>query len=166
MSQHLKYDVIYILNPTATAEEAAAVSAKVEQIVADSKGTVLKKDDWGKRRLAYLVQKHRDGHFIFYHLAIDTTTVAEITRNLRLMEHVIKFSVVKDTISHLKAKVKPVRVKTSTEGTASRPGSVRPMNRTSGAPVNPSPAPAPTPAAAPATAEAVPAAPTTTTTQA
>ncbi len=163
MSQHLKYDVIYILNPNATTEEAAAVSAKVEQIVADSKGTVLKKDDWGKRRLAYLVQKHRDGHFIFYHLAIDTTTVAEVTRNLRLMEHVIKFSVVKDTISHLKAKVKPPRVKTSTEGTPSRLGSVRPMNRTSGAPVNPSPAPAP--AIAPATAEAVPTAPTTTTTQ-
>jgi small subunit ribosomal protein S6 len=162
MSQHLKYDVIYILNPNATTEEAAAVSAKVEQIVADSKGTVLKKDDWGKRRLAYLVQKHRDGHFIFYHLAIDTTTVAEVTRNLRLMEHVIKFSVVKDTISHLKAKVKPVRVKTSTEGTSSRPGSVRPMNRTSGAPVNPSPAP--TPAAAPTTAEVVPTAPATATT--
>ena len=69
MSQHLKYDVIYILNPNASVEEAAAVSAKVEQIVADSKGTVLKKDDWGKRRLAYLVQKHRDGHFIFYHLS-------------------------------------------------------------------------------------------------
>ena len=150
MSQHLKYDVIYILNPNASVEEAAAVSAKVEQIVADSKGTVLKKDDWGKRRLAYLVQKHRDGHFIFYHLSIDTTTVAEVTRNLRLLEHVIKFSVVKDTISHLKAKVKPARVKTSTEGTASRPGSVRPMSRptetrSTEAPVNPSPAPVATP---------------------
>ena len=169
MSQHSKYDVIYILNPNATTEEAAAVSAKVEQIVADTKGTVLKKDDWGKRRLAYLVQKHRDGHFVFYHLAIDTATVAEVTRNLRLMEPVIKFSVVKDTISHLKAKVKPVRVKTSTEGTQSRPGSVRPMNRTSGAPVNPSPAPAPATvpaAAAPTTVETVPTAPTATTTQA
>jgi small subunit ribosomal protein S6 len=156
---HLKYDVIYILNPNATTEEAAAVSAKVEQIVTDSKGTVLKKDDWGKRRLAYLVQKHRDGHFVFYHLSIDTAAIAEVTRNLRLMEAVIKFSVVKDTISHLKAKVKPPRVKTSTEGTASRPGSVRPMNRTSGAPVNPSPAAA----AAPTAVEAVPTVPTTTT---
>jgi small subunit ribosomal protein S6 len=161
---HLKYDVIYILNPNATTEEAAAVSAKVEQIVSDSKGTVLKKDDWGKRRLAYLVQKHRDGNFVFYHLSIDTAAIAEVTRNLRLMEQVIKFSVVKDTISHLKAKVKPARVKTSTEGTTSRPGSVRPMNRTSAAPVNPSPAAA----AASTTVEAVPTVPaaTTTTTQA
>jgi small subunit ribosomal protein S6 len=159
---HLKYDVIYILNPNASTEEAAAVSAKVEQIVADSKGTVLKKDDWGKRRLAYLVQKHREGHFVFYHLSVDTKTIAEITRNLRLLEHVIKFSVVKDTISHLKAKVKPVRVKTSTEGTPSRPGSVRPMSRPTEAPVNPSPAPAAPIAAAPT----VPAATTPTTTQA
>jgi len=148
---HLKYDVIYILNPNATTEEAAAVSAKVEQIVADAKGTVLKKDDWGKRRLAYLVEKYRDGHFVFYHLSIDTVTIAEITRNLRLMEQVIKFSVVKDTISHLKAKVKPVRVKTGTEGTTARPGSVRPMSRPTEAPVNPSPAQAPAPAAAPTT---------------
>jgi small subunit ribosomal protein S6 len=150
MSQHSKYDVIYILNPNATTEDAAAVSAKVEQIVTDSKGTVLKKDDWGKRRLAYLVAKHREGHFIFFHLSIDTAAIAEVTRNLRLMEQVIKFSVVKDTISHLKAKVKPVRVKTSTEGTSSRPGSVRPMarpteTRSTEAPVNPSPAPVATP---------------------
>src|SRR6202044_2666287 len=68
--------------------------------------------------------------FVFYHLAIDTTTIAEVTRNLRLMEKVIKFSIVKDTISHLKAKVKPVRVKTSAgpEGSSSRPSYSRPTN--------------------------------------
>src|SRR5437773_2241136 len=110
MSTLLKYDVIYILDPNATTEEAAAVSTKVEQITADAKGTVLKKDDWGKRRLAYAVKKNREGHYIFFHLSISTETIAEITRNLRLMEKVIKFSVVRDTISHLKAKVKPPRV--------------------------------------------------------
>jgi len=127
MSNLLKYDVIYILDPNATAEEAAAVSAKIEQITADAKGSVLKKDDWGKRRLAYTVQKHREGTYVFFHLSISPSTVAEITRNLRLIEKVIKFSVVKDTISHLKAKVKPPRVKTSTES-QSRPGYSRPTN--------------------------------------
>jgi small subunit ribosomal protein S6 len=130
MSNLLKYDVIYILDPNATTEDATAVSAKVEQITADAKGTVLKKDDWGKRRLAYLVQKHREGTYIFYHLSIPVEAIAEVQRNLRLMEKVIKFSIVKDTISHLKAKVKPVRVKTSTgpEGSSSRPGYSRPTN--------------------------------------
>src|SRR5579862_6255450 len=127
MSNLLKYDVIYILDPNSTTEEMTAVSNKVEQIVNDSKGTVLKKDDWGKRRLAYMVEKHREGHYVFFHLSISTETIAEITRNLRLLEKVIKFSVVKDTISHLKAKVKPSRVKTSTtEGSSThRPGGQR-----------------------------------------
>ena len=158
MSNLLKYDVIYILDPNATTEDAAAVATKVEQIAADAKGTVLKKDDWGKRRLDYLVQKHREGHYIFYHLSIPVEAIAEVQRNLRLMEKVIKYSIVKDTISHLKAKVKPVRVKTSTspEGSSSRPGYSRPTNpstiRSSSSQSSSSVAPAQTvaPAVAPA----------------
>jgi len=126
MSNQLKYDVIYILDPNASTEDAAAVAVKVEQITADAKGTVLKKDDWGKRRLAYLVQKHREGHYIFFHLQVPASTVAEITRNLRLMEKVIKFSVVRDEISHLKPKPRPVRTSTPRpEGSAPRPAAPR-----------------------------------------
>ena len=175
MSTLLKYDVIYILDPNATTEEAAAVSTKVEQIVAEAKGTVLKKDDWGKRRLAYMVKKNREGHYIFFHLSISTETIAEVTRNLRLMEKVIKFSVVKDTISHLKAKVKPVRVGKSpdTSGAHSTHSRSGPRSSSSGpsrssAPTNPgsysSPAPAPAasaPQAAPAEASTPSAAPVT-----
>jgi small subunit ribosomal protein S6 len=173
MSTLLKYDVIYILDPNATTEEAAAVSTKVEQIVADSKGTVLKKDDWGKRRLAYLVKKHREGHYIFFHLSISTETIAEITRNLRLMEKVIKFSVVRDTISHLKAKVKPPRVgksadtsgahSTHSRSSQSRSSSSGPSR--SSAPTNPAPA-ASAPPAAPAETSAPSAAPATPSTNA
>lgn len=146
MSNHLKYDFIYILDPNVSTEDAAAVSTKVEQIVTESKGTILKKDDWGKRRLSYMVQKHREGHYIFFHLQIAPETVAEITRNLRLMEKVIKFSVVKDDISHLKPKPKPVRTPRP-EGAAPRPGAPRhsgpsshSSHSSSSAPVNPAPA--------------------------
>jgi|SRR5581483_7578549 len=148
MSNLLKYDVIYILDPNATAEEMAAVSTKVEQIVTDSKGAVLKKDDWGKRRLAYMVKKHREGHYVFFHLSISTEAIAEVTRNLRLLEKVIKFSVVKDTISHLKPKVKPVRVGKSPDtsgahSTHSRSGPSRhpSSSHSSSAPTNPTTAP-------------------------
>jgi small subunit ribosomal protein S6 len=116
----LKYDVIYILDPNSTVEEQTAVSTKVEQVVAESKGTVLKKEEWGKRRLAYTVQKHRDGHYVFFHVQVSTETVAELNRNLRLLEKVIKFMIVKDTISHLKPRPKPVR-KAPEEGASVRP---------------------------------------------
>lgn len=163
MSNLLKYDVIYILDPGATAEEMAAVSTKIEQIVAEAKGTILKKDDWGKRRLAYAVKKHRDGHYVFFHVSVSTATIAEIQRNLRLLEKVIKFSIVQDTISHLKPK--PVAVRTPRP-----PGSENMGHRSSGprhsspsptrtAPVSTAPA---APTATPATeAPATPAPPST-----
>jgi len=163
MSNLLKYDVIYILDPNSTTEDQAVVSAKVEQIVTEHKGTVLKKDDWGKRRLSYLVQKHREGHYIFYHLQISTETVAEITRNLRLLEKVIKFSVVKDTISHLKPRPRPVRTSTPRPATSSGPSAPHhrspdaPGAPASSAPTSPAPAasaPAATSAPAPAPAPA------------
>jgi small subunit ribosomal protein S6 len=114
---HLKkYDVIYIMEPNASTEDISAVSSKIEQVVADVKGSILKKDDWGKRRLAYMVKKHREGHYVFYHVSLGPEHVAEIARNLRLIEKVIKFTIVKDEISHLKPKPKPVRKSASPEG--------------------------------------------------
>ena len=41
-----KYEVIYILDPSVTTDEAAAVGTKIEQISADAKGAVIKKDEW------------------------------------------------------------------------------------------------------------------------
>lgn len=147
MSNLLKYDVIYILDPNANVDEQTAVATKIEQIVTEHKGTVLKKDDWGKRRLAYLIQKHREGHYIFFHLSVSPDTVAEITRNLRLMEKVIKFSVVKDTISHLKPRPRPVRTSVPRPAGATGPSSHAPSApRTPEAPSAPAPAAAPAPA--------------------
>jgi small subunit ribosomal protein S6 len=167
----IKYDVIYILDPNSTVEEQTVVSTKVEQIVAESKGTVLKKEDWGKRRLAYLVQRHREGHYVFFHVQVTTEAVAELNRNLRLLEKVIKFMIVKDTISHLKPRPKPIR-KAPEEGAAVRPHaptrhsgpsapySSHSSSTSSSAPSAPAAAPAPAPVApaAPAVPEA-PAAP-------
>lgn len=101
-----KYEVIYILDPNTSAEESQAVAAKIEQIVTDAKGTVGKKEEWGKRRLAYLVSKQREGIYWFFQILVEASTVAEITRNLRLFEKVIKFMVVKDDFSSRKSKSK------------------------------------------------------------
>ncbi len=166
MSNLLKYDVIYILDTNSTTEEVTAVATKIEQVVADTKGTVLKKDDWGKRRLAYLVQKRHDGHYFFYHLSLPPDAVAEITRNLPLLEKVLKFSVVKATIRHLKANVKKPRVKapeSSSQGHSSRPGqrpgfSPRPASSAPPTPPAPSVSPA-TPATQAAPAAVTPASP-------
>jgi small subunit ribosomal protein S6 len=156
----LKYEIIYILDPASTPEEVQAVSAKVEQIVTDAKGSVLKKDEWGKRRMAYTVGKHREGTYHYFHVLMDGSIVAEVTRNLRLFERVIKFMFVQDDFSHKKSI--PRKVKLSTLHGASHPGAPgapRPSSAPSAAPSSTPPATAPSaapavPAAAPAPAPA------------
>lgn len=127
-----KYDIIYILDPNSTADEIASVASKVEQVTADVKGSVVKKDEWGRRRLAYHIGRHREGHYVFYEVSVEPTAIDEIARNLRLLEKVIKYQVVKEEISH--RKIKPARKKTS------RPAGMDVSPR-------PSPRPAPRPAA-------------------
>ena len=163
-----KYDVIYIMEPNSSAEDLAAVSTKIEQIIADAKGSVLKKDDWGKRRLAYMVKKHREGHYVFYHLTMEPDTVAEIARNLRLIEKVIKYTIVKDEISHLKPKPKPIRKGPSPDDVRrSGPGSSRTHAPSRRGPEAAAPkAPEAAAPAAPATPEAPVAPPVTPTTPA
>jgi small subunit ribosomal protein S6 len=127
-----KYEVIYILDPSVSAEESQAVAAKVEQIAVDAKGSVIKKEEWGRRRLAYTVQKQREGIYWFFHLAVDATVVAELGRNLRLFEKVIKFMITKDEVSGRKKT--PPRIKTSTLHSAQarpmapKPGEIKPAD--------------------------------------
>jgi small subunit ribosomal protein S6 len=108
-----KYEIIYILDPTSTTEDMQAVASKIEQIVNASKGAILKKDEWGKKRLAYQIKKHREGFYVFFHIALGSQFIQEINRNLRLMEKVIKFQIVKDVVSHRKIKSTPKRTRTN-----------------------------------------------------
>jgi small subunit ribosomal protein S6 len=150
MSQ-FKYDLIYIVDPNSTSEEVASVATKVEQLTAAASGSVVKKEEWGRRRLAYRIGRHREGIYAFFQITVDTKTIDEITRNLRLIEKVVKFMVVKEEISHRKPK--PPRKKTSRpagEG-VNRP-TFRPPNR-------PSAHTSSTPSAAPSAPSAPPAAP-------
>ena len=154
MSQ-FKYELIYILDPASTSDEIQSVAAKIEQLVADAKGTILKKEEWGRRRLAYRIQRFREGHYMFFQVAIDSKTIDEITRNLRMIEKVMKFMVVKEEISH--RKIKPPRKKTSrppgSPESAPRSGP-RPPQRS----YTPPPATISAPTPAPAPAESVPSA--------
>ena len=130
-----KYEIIYILDPATSTEDAAVVSSKVEQIIADSKGTVIKKDEWGKRRLAYMVKKQRDGLYTFFSATVDAAAVAEITRNLRLFEKVIKFMIIKDDFTMRKAPIKKIKLSAlhgashpTSHSSAPRPGSSAPSS--------------------------------------
>jgi small subunit ribosomal protein S6 len=84
------YELGFILNPEVSEEEIRALLDRIEHIVANYGGQIVKVNQWGRRRLAYPIERHRDGYYIFIDSILTPETVAEIERTLRVSEIVFR----------------------------------------------------------------------------
>jgi len=89
------YEQLFIMKPDLPEEE---VDTFVEQLTANIAlvgGTVDKVEKWGKRRLAYKVDKFKDGTYVLLQFTSEAEAVKEVERRLRVAETVIKFQTVR-----------------------------------------------------------------------
>jgi small subunit ribosomal protein S6 len=84
------YELGFILNPEVSEEETRTLVGRVEQIVANYGGQIVKVNQWGRRRLAYPIERHRDGIYIFIDMILTPETPAELDRNLKVSEVVMR----------------------------------------------------------------------------
>ena len=90
------YDLIFITRPATPEDEIAKIMKTLEQVIADHKGTIVKNENWGTKRLAYRVAKNREGIFIYLQLtSTDGEMVKELERRLKVFEPVIKYQTVR-----------------------------------------------------------------------
>ena len=90
-----KYELAVVVNAKIEDEARAAVIEKVQAYITRFGGQVSDVDEWGKRRLAYEIQKMREGYYYFIHFEAEATAPAEIESRLRIMDNVIRFLCVK-----------------------------------------------------------------------
>jgi small subunit ribosomal protein S6 len=90
-----EYETIYILRPNTANDGVAEVNTKVKGIIEGLGGKILKVDNWGKRRLAYEVAKERKGIYLYWRYLASPGVVEETERNLRMLDHVIRYMTVK-----------------------------------------------------------------------
>lgn len=90
-----RYEVVYIAVHDVPAEDIDSQLEKYLSIVADYKGTVVKVDRWGKRRLAYPIQKRRDGYYVLIDFVGDSSIIPEMERRLRIDDKILRFISVK-----------------------------------------------------------------------
>jgi small subunit ribosomal protein S6 len=86
------YDLIFIVRPATPEDEIKKVLSAVEHTVAEKGGKIEKTEQWGTRKLAYKVAKHREGIYVYQQ--IRTThheLIAELERRLRVFDVVIKY---------------------------------------------------------------------------
>jgi small subunit ribosomal protein S6 len=86
-----KYECFVIIDADLTDDAIAGVDEKVKNVVAGNGGTVLDYVPWGKKKLAYPVRKRTRGHYVLMEFAGESGLVAELERNLRLDERILKF---------------------------------------------------------------------------
>lgn len=95
MAQKRQYEVIYILAPTATEQEAADVQAQVESAAQRFGGAIEKTENWGRRKLAYEIGRHKEGTYVLHVVNGSGDMVREIERRLRVFDYVIRYLAVR-----------------------------------------------------------------------
>ena len=88
------YEVLYVLNPTLGEEDTAALVARFKEL-AEGRGAVSEVDEWGKKRLAYEIQKMKEGFYYFIRFDAEPTAPVEIESRVRIMDNVIRYLVVR-----------------------------------------------------------------------
>lgn len=84
------YELGIIINPDVGDEQARAIVDRVTQTVAGSDGQVVRVNAWGRRRLAYPIEHHRDGLYFYFDLILEPETTAELERTLRVNEDIMR----------------------------------------------------------------------------
>ena len=83
------YEVLYIINPNLGEEETAALVAKFKTL-AESRGTVTEVDEWGKRKLAYLIDDLAEGYYVLMTCETKPEFPAELDRVFKITEGILR----------------------------------------------------------------------------
>ena len=84
------YELGFILNPEVNEEQTRAILERVEQVVANHDGQIVRINQWGRRRLGYPIEHHRDGFYVFIDMILTPETVIELDRTLKVSEEVLR----------------------------------------------------------------------------
>lgn len=84
------YELMYIVRPTLADDQFNGAIERVDAMVGNLGGEVGEKTPWGKRRLAYPIQKHEDGYYVVASIKLDPSQTKELEEQLRISDEVIR----------------------------------------------------------------------------
>ncbi|MCU0251675.1 MAG: 30S ribosomal protein S6 [Vicinamibacterales bacterium] len=90
MSQVRQYELVYILSPDATDQEVADLHTQIEAIITRYQGELVKTENWGRRKLAFRIGKHREGTYVLEVFKGTGELTKELDRRLKVIDSVIR----------------------------------------------------------------------------
>ena len=89
------YETIYIVNPTLDDDSLKEAIDKFSDLIKKLKGSIVKVDEWGKRKLAYEVKRFDKGYYVVLDFCALPKMLTELERNLKLDDRILKYITVK-----------------------------------------------------------------------
>jgi len=90
MSQARQYELVYIMSPDATEQDVAVLHTQIESIITRYQGELVKTENWGRRKLAFRIGKHREGTYVLEVFKGTGELTKELDRRLKVIDSVIR----------------------------------------------------------------------------
>jgi small subunit ribosomal protein S6 len=92
-----QYEIVFIVHPELEESGFSEIIERAKGWITTAGGSITKEDIWGKRRLAYLIRKQREGQYVLLHAQMPGEFIRELERNFRLTEPVMRYLVTRTT---------------------------------------------------------------------
>ncbi|MCX8125805.1 MAG: 30S ribosomal protein S6 [Dehalococcoidia bacterium] len=89
------YELVTVIRPDVTDEEALAIIEKVKSFITDRKGEPGQISPWGKRKLAYRIKQYKEGNYFYMNFRLEPKETKELETSLKLNEKVLRHLLVK-----------------------------------------------------------------------
>ncbi len=109
------YENFVLIEPSLPDEEIDQVSAKIQEEIRKGGGEIIKEDRWGRRKLAYELNKRTQGYYILYTFKAPPEIVRSMERFYRVYEPVFKFMIIKLSKKEIEALQEQLKGSTTTE---------------------------------------------------
>lgn len=85
------YEALFIIRPDVKDEDIQTMAKTVEKLITDNGGSIVRSEIWGKRRLAYEVQKHNEGIYVLIRFEAPAAFIGKLENHFRLTEEIIRY---------------------------------------------------------------------------
>ena len=95
MATQRTYEVMFIVDTSASEEDITRLNETLQQIITDQGGTVTKHENMGRRQLAYPIGRRNEGHYVLFEVDGSGREIAELERRMRVNDQVIRYITVR-----------------------------------------------------------------------
>lgn len=91
------YETLFIVHPDLEEGEVNKTIDTIQDLITTGGGTILKLEKWGKRQLAYTIEKKREGYYVLIYFEAPSTLIADLHRRYKLMDTILRYLVIQLT---------------------------------------------------------------------